>query len=85
MKITGTNLRLVEEALDLAYDELRNQIAMCTDVQRYADDIEAIKAKQLKIMKLKAKIVKAILKEQDYENQSKRSVRRRAGLDGGEV
>lgn len=39
MEFTGKNLEIVRHALDLAKDELHNQIATCPDVVEYAEDI----------------------------------------------
>lgn len=42
MKITGKNLELVAQGLQLGVDELQNQIAMCPDVNMFAAELDAI-------------------------------------------
>lgn len=56
MQLTGKNLELVREALDLADAELHNQIATCPDVMEYADDIEELEKKQAQLRKMMERI-----------------------------
>lgn len=52
MQFTGHNLALVREGLSLALMELHNEIATCPDVIKYAEDLDDIRAKQIKVQKL---------------------------------
>ncbi|MDD5370670.1 MAG: hypothetical protein PHQ40_16430 [Anaerolineaceae bacterium] len=68
MNITGNNLQLVRDALDLADKELHNKIFTCPDVFYYAADIDDIEADRLKLKRLLSRVDKAIAKEnKDHE------------------
>lgn len=62
MIFTGKNLLRVRRGIDLALDELHNQIATCPDVFEYADDIANIEEDQAEFKKLLAKIDKELSK-----------------------
>lgn len=71
MKITGKNLRLVRNALDLADAELHNMIATCPDVIEYAEDIEDYERQREELSRFMAKIDAAIQREEIRdENQN---------------
>ena len=70
MKITGKNLRLLSEALDLALVEVHNMIATCPDVIEYAEDIEEYEQKQKELQQLAAKVVCAIAKEEEKRHDT---------------
>ena len=57
MQISGKNLDLMAEAIELALAELHNQIATCPDVIRFADDIEEIEIKQNQLLRLQQRIL----------------------------
>ena len=56
MQISGKNLALVLEAIDLALSELHNQEATCPDVNHFAEDLDEIDKKREKIKKLRERI-----------------------------
>ena len=62
MIFTGKNLLRVRRGIDLALDELHNQIATCPNVFDYADDIADIEEDQAEFKKLLAKIDKELSK-----------------------
>ena len=62
MTFTGKNLLRVRRCIDLALDELHNQIATCPNVFDYADDIADIEEDQAELKKLLAKIDKELSK-----------------------
>lgn len=64
MRFTGRNLMLVYEALDLALSEVHNQIATCPDVDRYADDLDALEDQQEALYRLRARVYKRLTPEQ---------------------
>lgn len=64
MKITGKNLRLVRNALDLADAELHNMIATCPDVVVYAEDIKEYERQQEELRRFMLKVDVAIAKEE---------------------
>jgi len=55
-KFNEHDLRQISEALDLACDELHNQIATCPDVNLYAEDIKRLREHQRELTELKARI-----------------------------
>ena len=57
MQISGKNLDLVAETIELALAELHNQIATCPDVIKFADDIEEIEIKQNQLLRLQQRIL----------------------------
>lgn len=64
MQFTGSNLRMVKYGIELALDELHNQIATCPDPDgQYADDIDEIEAEQERFKRLLFQIERAIEKE----------------------
>ncbi len=63
MQFTGKNLELIRRGVDLAIDEIHNQIATCPDVFEYADDIEELEQEKETFRRLLARIDKAIEKE----------------------
>lgn len=67
MNITGRNLELVQNALELADQELHNQIATCPNVVDYASDIEAIEEEQTKLRRLLERVNKALLKKRGVQ------------------
>ena len=56
MKFTGRNLQWVKYAMELAVDELHNQIATCPDVVHYAEDIERCENQQKQLRAIIARI-----------------------------
>lgn len=56
MQFTGKNLVILRDALELAKDELHNQIATCPDVVEYAEDIAVYRAEQVKVQRLLGRI-----------------------------
>jgi uncharacterized protein (UPF0179 family) len=65
MIFTGNNLRLVRQGLSYALQEVHNQIATCPDVIHYADDIDALEVERTKLERLKARVDRAIAKEEE--------------------
>lgn len=63
MQITGRNLQLVYDALDLAIAEAHNMIATCPDVTVYADEIVEYEMQKQKFQRLRGRIERAIAKE----------------------
>jgi ethanolamine utilization microcompartment shell protein EutL len=63
MIFTGDNLKMVRRGIDLAVDEIHNQIATCPDVNRHAAEIEELEAEQEKFKRLLARIDAAIERE----------------------
>lgn len=63
MHFTGANLARVRRGVDLAVDELHNQIATCPDVVRYEDDIAELHAEKVEFQRLLVRIDKAIERE----------------------
>lgn len=61
MQISGKNLSLVDEAIDLALTELHNQEATCPDVITYADDLVEIDKKRERFKKLRERIQRNML------------------------
>lgn len=61
MQISGKNLSLVDEAIDLALTELHNQEATCPDVQRFAEDLDEIDKKRERFKKLRERIQRHML------------------------
>ncbi len=57
MQISGKNLDLMAEAIELALAELHIQIATCPDVIKFADDIEEIEIKQNQLLRLQQRIL----------------------------
>lgn len=64
MQITGRNLELVRDALELADAELHNQIAHCPDVDEFAEQIEALEDDREELKRLLGRVERAIEKEQ---------------------
>ena len=64
MKITGKNLELVAQGLQLGVDELHNQIAMCPDVNMFAAELDAIEEQKTVLSKLLDRVLEAIEAEQ---------------------
>ncbi len=64
MKITGKNLQLVAQGVELGIDELQNQINMCPDVIRYKAELDAIEKQKTVLSRLLDRILKAIEREQ---------------------
>ncbi len=60
VQITGRNLELVWQALELADLELHNQIATCPDVIEFAEDIELIEEEQRQLARLKVRVERAL-------------------------
>lgn len=60
MDFTGKNLEMVRRGIDLAIDELHNQIATCPDVNEYAEDLAELRAEQRKFQRLLARIDRAL-------------------------
>lgn len=63
MHFTGANLARVRRGIDLAVDELHNQIATCPDVVRHAAEIEELEAEKAEFKRLLARIDRAIERE----------------------
>jgi len=64
MQFTGRSLQMVRDGIDLAIDELQNEIATCPDVFAYSRELDALEAEQEQFRKLLARIDRAIEKEQ---------------------
>ncbi len=63
MTLTGSNLERARRAIELALDELHNQIATCPDVGQYFDEIEALEAEQRQMGRLLALMERALERE----------------------
>jgi hypothetical protein len=57
---TGRNLQMVRYGMQLAIDELHNQIGTCPDVFTYAEEIEEIEAQKRRFERLLARIDRRI-------------------------
>lgn len=64
MKFTGANLRLIHTAVDLAIDELHNEMATCPDVIHYSEMLNDLQEEQDIMKRLLIRIENAIEKEQ---------------------
>lgn len=60
MQVSGKNLVLVLEAIDLALDELHNQEATCPDVNHFAKDLAEIDEKREKFKRLRDRLKKGL-------------------------
>jgi hypothetical protein len=60
MTLSGKSLGLVYRALDLAIAELQTQIGTCTDVQKWADNLEELEVEKVQLRKLMARIEKKL-------------------------
>jgi hypothetical protein len=56
MIFTGKSLELLHYALDLAMDEVQNQIATCPDVIQYEDDIDELEMLKGKLQRMRDRI-----------------------------
>ena len=63
MNFTGTNLILVRQALELAIDEVHNQIATCPDVDLYAEEIEDLERDKASYERLLRRVDKVLFPE----------------------
>lgn len=63
MQLTGRNLQLARDGVDLGIDELRNQIATCPDVNLYAEHLDEIEQEMEEMKRLLARMDRAIAKE----------------------
>lgn len=68
MKFSGKNLEMVRRGVDLAIDELHNQIATCPDVFEYADELDDLEKEKAKFEKLRDRIDEAIAQEQEHKD-----------------
>jgi hypothetical protein len=58
MKFTGRNLDLVCRALEGYISDLRNEIATCPDVQKYADVLDDLDAEITQVRKLLGRVLR---------------------------
>jgi hypothetical protein len=56
MIFTGKNLELIDYALELAIDEVKNQIATCPDVIAYSADIDDCEVLKGKLQRMRNRI-----------------------------
>ncbi len=57
MQVSGSNLLLLDLALDLALAEVHNMIATCPDVVHFADDLAEYEAMQRKLQRFKQRAI----------------------------
>lgn len=63
MTFTGYNLILVRQALGRAIDDIQNEIAICPDVDLYADEIDDLERDKADYERLIKRVDKALAKE----------------------
>ena len=63
MNFTGYNLILVRQALGRAIDDIQNEIAICPDVDLYADEIDDLERDKADYERLIKRVDKALAKE----------------------
>ena len=61
MTFTGINLILVRQALALAIEHTHNEIAMCSDTELWADEIEELEQDKASYEKLLARVDRKLL------------------------
>ena len=62
MTFTGYNLILVRQALGRAIDDIQNEIALCPDVDLYADEIDDLERDKADYERLIKRVDKALAK-----------------------
>ena len=63
MQVTGKNLKVLIDSLELAEAEIHNMIATCPDVYEYSEELKEYYEKETKIRNLKLRAIKAYKEE----------------------